>query len=338
MNILSLIGRRKHNVKRLVVHIGSHKTGTTYLQRLCEFNRTKLLDKSILFPVTGFGDPKFKKTLGSTSGHAALAGLHKNKDSNESIIKELGKEIRLSGAETVVLSSESFFGNKAVQSARIIADALNIDELHIIVFLRRQDLYLESLYKERLRWNNGNVTSDISEFLLGRGSGLMSYYDRISGWLEFPEAKLSVFPYDDLMAGKGVKFKFLESITHGDFYGDFVEPPKGHENLSIDDRLSGLLALINKNIKINDQQRTKLIRIISAANLTESSSATGLLSYDQRLEIKQTYSVINKSFEEKYFKMSAPIFCFEKEFRDVPILKQLWEISDVQKILDMYES
>ena len=39
--------------KRIIIHAGTHKTGTTFLQSFLSLNYKRLLDKGILFPLSG---------------------------------------------------------------------------------------------------------------------------------------------------------------------------------------------------------------------------------------------------------------------------------------------
>ncbi|MGI9601134.1 MAG: hypothetical protein ACR2QE_04570, partial [Acidimicrobiales bacterium] len=43
-------------MKRVTLHIGLHKTGTTMLQALCARNRDALSDQGLLYPSTGGQD------------------------------------------------------------------------------------------------------------------------------------------------------------------------------------------------------------------------------------------------------------------------------------------
>ena len=41
-------------MKKLILHIGFEKTGTTYLQRFCKINREQLERQNIIYPKVGF--------------------------------------------------------------------------------------------------------------------------------------------------------------------------------------------------------------------------------------------------------------------------------------------
>ena len=51
--------------KRIIIHAGTHKTGTTFLQSFLSLNYKRLLDKGILFPLSG--------KIGKFSGHHNIA-------------------------------------------------------------------------------------------------------------------------------------------------------------------------------------------------------------------------------------------------------------------------
>lgn len=89
--------------KKLYLHIGTHKTGTTALQVFLSKNDRRLQDTGFLFPKSGRigtfsgqhniawelnGDPCFDKALGN--------------------LAELSQEISSSGCHNICLSSEDF--------------------------------------------------------------------------------------------------------------------------------------------------------------------------------------------------------------------------------------
>jgi hypothetical protein len=157
------------------VHIGTHKTGTTSIQALLASNASEFLRAGVYVPLAGrierasaghhnvawelAHDPKFDERLGS---FAAL--LREAEDAN---------------APALCLSSEDFELLHADRGAlRTLRDGLaGIGyEPKIILFLRPQADYFESLYAELVKgWNLG--FPDVLEAVISQGSFGASLFD-----------------------------------------------------------------------------------------------------------------------------------------------------------------
>lgn len=90
-----------HDLTKVILHIGLHKTGTTAFQDACFANRESLIERGILYPIES------SLTLGTTQHQGLVASLRfGKKDCIARRIQELA-EISL-GYETLLLSSEDF--------------------------------------------------------------------------------------------------------------------------------------------------------------------------------------------------------------------------------------
>jgi hypothetical protein len=140
-------------MKKLYVHCGLHKTGTTALQLFLRKNTERLRSAGILYPHAGCTD-----SVGS--GHHNLAWqmardrrFEKGFGDFEALASEVGN---FSG--DVVLSSEDFESSlDSVGSLAALARyATSINrELVLVIYVRNQVSYLESLYCEMLRHGFG---------------------------------------------------------------------------------------------------------------------------------------------------------------------------------------
>lgn len=131
--------------KRLFIHIGSHKTATTYLQSLFHNNRDLLLKNNLLYPATGIAH----------EAHHELAWSLRDKqqDSTDLLLmprwQALVEEIEGAAADTALISSEDFEWN-AFKPDWLRPLHQHFD-LHVIFFLRQPDLYVESYYNQLVK-------------------------------------------------------------------------------------------------------------------------------------------------------------------------------------------
>lgn len=125
--------------KKLLLHFGIHRTGTTHLQKVLKHNREDLRKKGILYP----------RLEGSDESHSAIAwGLVRSKISAEDLIKTLHSSAE-PDTHTIVLSHEDF---SRITDHQWLA-RLNEDfDARVFVYLRRQDLWLESWYNQNIKW------------------------------------------------------------------------------------------------------------------------------------------------------------------------------------------
>ncbi len=124
---------------RLLLHIGTDKTGTTAIQQHLYLNRTWLDDKGIYLPRQG---------LGTNNGHAALFEAE-NRESMAALAEEL-MEAERRGYRQAVLSWEGLclYGRRRIKQLR---GALPIEQLVVLVYLREQADIVQSGYLQQLK-------------------------------------------------------------------------------------------------------------------------------------------------------------------------------------------
>lgn len=140
--------------KKIILHAGIHKTGTTALQIILGECSDLLLNKAILYPKAGRRD-------GGTAHHL-LASAFAQQIKPEKIISAFVKECEDFDG-TVVISSEEFclFSPEAINST-INLLKLIFDEVSVIFYLRPQALIVYSQYSQQIR--EGYLSIPFNEF------------------------------------------------------------------------------------------------------------------------------------------------------------------------------
>lgn len=135
-------------MKRLVLHIGVKKTGTTTLQKFLDVNRSRLREKGVVFLRTTGGRWSMKL--------ASLAKLHKDPNAvPDEFIGHLEAEVAEEVNRGVTCAVASFEG--LVDLGRTDIECLIeqltplFDDISIHLYLRRQDLAMMSHYSTALR-------------------------------------------------------------------------------------------------------------------------------------------------------------------------------------------
>ena len=203
---------------KLWLHIGTEKTGSSYLQTLLGLNRPQLAEAGIHFPSAG----KLEKALLSgriSAGngqdlHAALAA--EDYEATQRILQRHHADARRAGAEQVVISNElllSVFASADRFSRFLeICRAIGYTQTQLLLVLRDPIDQALSLYKHRAK---GGDTPEIEDWVLEKyyyGGWLRDFFAHIAR----SEVELSVRRYSR-------KPGFLEGVLFVDWLG--IDPP-----------------------------------------------------------------------------------------------------------------
>tara|TARA_R110002049_G_scaffold142673_2_gene304553 strand:- start:4111 stop:5340 length:1230 start_codon:yes stop_codon:yes gene_type:complete len=129
-------------MKRLFLHFGRHKCGTTSIQKTLYHNRSKLLESGFYYPLTGIrvaAHHEIAEALGNKMP-AEREGLL------EKLYLELKSEIQLTNCRNVIISSEQ------LQSCNpaLVASFFRDFDVIPVCYLREQAAYLRSSYLQKV--------------------------------------------------------------------------------------------------------------------------------------------------------------------------------------------
>lgn len=152
-------------MKTLILHVGLHKTGTTFLQKALRDNRALLLQHDIDL-ASGF-DPH-------RGNHHRLTRTLRKDGRPDDILSAIEE----THAGTVIISSETLMPwllaakDKALECANQLKASCN---LRIVIFLRRQDFLKESVFAEVVcKWFLGSILDeDHYQYDFGTTLGLL---------------------------------------------------------------------------------------------------------------------------------------------------------------------
>jgi len=140
--------------KRLVLHVGQHKTGTTSIQGALKSLRRELAGRGVLYPETGcpewadLGQHLLPWSLQRSEALPTLRGRRATFASGDTdrLWDQLHEEIAADDADTVLISSEEF---DVLDRREIEALGGRLDRYDVtpVIFLRRTSRLLESNYR-----------------------------------------------------------------------------------------------------------------------------------------------------------------------------------------------
>lgn len=220
----------------VVLHIGTHKTGTTAIQRFAASKRSKLRSRGLWYPSYD------EIGLFVHYGHHHVAHAIANENGNRLSIDDARRfadyiQAKKRRDETVLISAEPFYrhllsaegGYWAERKAYIdrVRTFFPSADVKVLAIIRRQDTFARSLYQERIK-----VTKYRLKFrdFLATERPSFEYYSHLR---LFSEAfgKVEVLTYEDL-AGSGLIDAFFAHL--GVDVADIPGRPSANPSLPID--------------------------------------------------------------------------------------------------------
>jgi len=152
------------------LHIGTGKTGSTAIQHSLSYNTNTLEKFDILYPkiktvTRDYGLVDHNRLAYAIFDNRATVDLDKVKQQLQSLATT-GKTIVLSGEVFYMLPHERKYTNyndyliQKKEAIRKTAELLScFDETKIICYIRRQDLWFESIYNEQVKtWKHSGIS------------------------------------------------------------------------------------------------------------------------------------------------------------------------------------
>ncbi|WP_134681499.1 glycosyltransferase [Paracoccus ravus] len=220
---------------RIILHIGSTKTGSTTLQNLMSDHRPELLRKGIWYPEIGLFWQKDRPH--KQAGHAEFtpAAVADRADLRHQIEAGLA---HLPHVHTIVLSSEAFFLNR--NAARIVGYFKDYP-VEMVAYLRRQDEWAGSQYAEFVAGGAvGRVEEPFAAWL---------DRDEVRAWLDYealyrhwrrvlPEERIHMRIYGGLDAEKNASWDVLRDFAEVTGLPELLDLPVPEKHKRNAERLS----------------------------------------------------------------------------------------------------
>ncbi|SIT55770.1 hypothetical protein BQ8794_230080 [Mesorhizobium prunaredense] len=190
---------------RLILHIGTHKTGSTALQQFLSANGKGLSEYGICY-----ASPVYEFNFNSI----VSAFLLDEQEKFRYFLLENLRKAERNGAHTIIASSENLYAmvryltrfNAEKTSAEILAKERSLVErlraaipahveCHILCYVRRPDHYLESLYNQNVK-RDSLVTGEVVDFL-NTIYDMLDYHRYLSIWRDvFGSRACSIRSYE----------------------------------------------------------------------------------------------------------------------------------------------
>lgn len=197
----------------LVIHLGNKKTGSTSLQWFLGLNEAALRARNVNFITTGRPHVAHNPLFRSLRGPSA-----------RDIWTEIAAEVAAAPDMLHVMSSELFFDTPlALSMAKHMPEELR-KVTRLVVYLRRQDSYLEAMYKQLVK--NGRLHATPGQFMADIGPQLANYFETLQAFergVDHTGIAVRIFDRNRLKNGDTTA-DFLDIIGLSSSDPDFEQP------------------------------------------------------------------------------------------------------------------
>jgi hypothetical protein len=291
---------------RLIIHIGTHKTGTTSFQRKIRGKRAQLAKKDgihLIIPQEGFPIHDFMRL--TTRDHRY----------EEEFRSFLRKRIRKEGTyliscEYLSGDRETMYANSAIVATMLRAATADFPT-QICVMFRRQDEFIQSMYIQKVHRGEAQKKS-IEEFLETFALDLLDWKHFIQTHLDlFGHGNVHIFPYDRAVLREHSVMSILNRIIGSSVLALVKEEKRdniGYSNAS-------LKIAMKLNDELPERQKTILREALQKTGHKKFMSEYNILNRQKKQEIvdhfKETNTWLSKTYFQKDFGItgfSDPIF------------------------------
>ena len=282
-------------MKELIIHMGTYKTGSTTLQNFFKSNRESLLKNGIFYPEfldeVGYYDLR--------NGNSYPLAIDDNECEDRAIA---GLSNYFKQHDVILISSEDLWGSERKKEKLMKLKSIGA-KIRLIIYLRRQDEYLNSLYNQLIK-------QDCKFVYDGEWETAVSWhhadYDKEINIIEgvIPRENICIRVYDrDKLDGNDICTDFLRFVGISEkqsfCYGEGT-------NDSLSDAYRNIKMLCNNvlNDKVGDWPDPLGYRLTDALIQTDKKikrRKSSMFSKAERIAIMKKYEPGNKNIAQRFF-------------------------------------
>jgi len=310
--------------KKLFVHIGTHKTGTTSLQVFLDKHQDDLLAQDFFYPKIGWYHHA-QHMLAFHLQNVYPAHMPKPEDN---IWEQLNEIIESNNCNKVILSSEEFsvIDKSAIEKLK---NYLKNFEVKIIVYLRSQVSLFESMYNQQVKdWKSPrkepiNFFLTMPELIYQK----FNYLENLKNWAEF-------FGKENIIVEVYKDYSTIDSFSN--IVG--IDKSKINNSASTIDvnksiSLKSLeIMRLSKHLIKDEDIRKKLFFL--STSLFSPFKNESLLAMEEKISFMEIYSNSNEELKNLFLPNIDNLFLtseFDKNVKIDLTRKDLFEI--IEKLL-----
>ena len=296
--------------RKLVLHIGTHKTGTTAIQNTLAANRTALGRQGYVYPLAsmhfkGVQDSRNAYFLGRLVKDAVKPGsIPADK---LQLAQTCRREIAAyaDAPEDVILSDERLWYSSTGyarywDALRACLEGMGFAEFRIIVYLRRQDRFAEALWNQFVKGDT-RLTDSLATYLASDTvSRICNYAEGLDALAAvFGKKALSVRIFDRAqMTGADVVPDFLDTV--GVDSSDFADLREKERNVRLSNDAVEVKRLINASPAYRSLPNFMSAPLLEYSSAHPESGKTNLLPATERARFLARFEKGNAYVAREY--------------------------------------
>ncbi|WP_430459483.1 hypothetical protein ACQUQU_09715 [Thalassolituus sp. LLYu03] len=293
--------------KRVVLHIGSEKTATTFMQHFFSVNRDQLLRDGVYYPTSAFSKHaqfSLVSPLCELDSGRPLEFIPKDIPCDFNfewtpLIREFNER---SDFHTMLLSVEHFSSrlkhNGLAKLAELLG-SLNADHIDIVYYFRRQDSYFQSSYSTYVKSGGTKSVADMYKSLISNQWFFDSNF-LIEQWKKhMPSARYFVRSYELAVRGSGILADFAAAT--GLEFGDAYVTPELDRNESWSPSMLSFARYVNEHISDRlGSDRYRLLQSFYLRSGIKKEKVKNILPLSDRHHIMERYEESNRRLCQLY--------------------------------------
>lgn len=282
--------------KKLYVHIGMGKTGTTALQNFFAENRKVLSRHDLNYPTHG---------VMSNAHHLLSPHVPRFLEDQWTFesVEEWAPRLVKSRENRILLSSELMAWADEAKARKFCAQVSAFFDLHVVVYLRRQDSIIMASYNQQIKAGPQRRRIDL---IYRKQIERFDYPKILAPWADSLEpGKLIVRPYErQQFHGSDIRRDFMKHVFNMDLGEDFAFNEQNSNprlSLAAGEYKRMVNCLVDDSEK-NERFNELLMQYSAEADVSSTSvfSSQSVLSPEQRLEIIETTREANEFVAKQY--------------------------------------
>jgi hypothetical protein len=282
---------------KLWLHIGSPKTGSSSIQDFLFANRNELVKAGFTTLTPGPRQASANRLAASIGG--------RNKHAPVDVAKDCFARARRDAPQDAVLSSEEFYLEGPAKLAHVLAPhiAEHDADVQIVLYLRRQDLFIDSFYSQRRK--TGRFRGTLKEFALGFAARELNYVAMVDQWrAAFPNAGLHLRRFERTRFPKGdIVNDFMQVIGHADL-ADTLERPERRNTAPNSD----VIALMDMLSEAGEFNTTRIYRLMEERGFPDTGARKTFVDDATRKTLLAHYADGNEALRAKFFPEDDSLF------------------------------
>lgn len=296
--------------KILYLHIGMPKTGTSSLQVFLMQNEEALAQYGVAYPMMPGRYPMISP---SRNAHFLIGKLtdeqgREDPAQTENMIKKSFELLdqTFKKADKVILSDEAIWNvykpdkPDCLRLIRTFCEERNI-EIKLIVYLRRQDYYLESYWKQQIRkrgvtWTWKKMVKKTPKYIV------LNYYEHLKELAEeIGRKNMIVQSYHEENFDLCVEFLHLLGIRHTEIF----QPLETKANLSLNNNYAEIKRILNRILSEDPEQWGREQKwlgkiVVDCSREEKRQYESSMFSTEDRQKYMENFREINHRIAQEY--------------------------------------